>query len=100
YASGDRAAPQDARFAYQMGLMAQELRDLPAAAAAHARALALDPTMDAALGQLVFVKRQLCDWAGLDALSARLRARITDGAPGISPFAVLAEPFDAATQRQ
>lgn len=100
YASGGRAAPQDARFAYQMGLMAQELRDLPAAATAHARALALDPTMDAALGQLVFVKRQLCDWAGLDALSARLRARITDGAPGISPFAVLAEPFDAATQRQ
>ncbi len=98
YASGARAAPDDAQLAYQVGLMAQECNDLPAAANAHARALALDPTLDAALGQLVFVKRQLCDWQGLDALSARLHERISEGAHGISPFAVLAEPFDAATQ--
>jgi predicted O-linked N-acetylglucosamine transferase (SPINDLY family) len=98
YAAGARAAPQDARFPYQCGLMAEELRRPGAAAAAHAHALALDPGLHHALGQLVFLRRQLCDWRDLDALSARLRARVAEGAPGIAPFGFLAEPASAAEQ--
>ena len=40
----------------------------------------------------VFLKRRLCDWTGLDALSARLRAAVAAGAPGLTPFSFLAEP--------
>jgi predicted O-linked N-acetylglucosamine transferase (SPINDLY family) len=92
YEAGGRAAPDDARFAYQAGLMAEEQKHLGAAAALHARALALDPSLDHALGQLVFLKRQLCEWRDLDALSERLRARVAAHAPGIAPFAFLSEP--------
>lgn len=92
YEAGGRAAPADARFAYQAGLMAEEQKHLAAAAALQARALALDPTLHHALGQLAFLKRQLCDWRDLDALSNRLRARVAERAPGIAPFAFLSEP--------
>ena len=73
YEAGARSAPADARFPYQAGLMAEEQKHLARAAALQSRALALDPDLHHALGQLVFLKRQLCDWRDLDALSARLR---------------------------
>lgn len=98
YAAGARAAPGDARFPYQIGLMAEEQKQFAASAAAHARALALDPNQHHALGQLVFLRRQLCDWHDLDALSANLRARVNAGASGIAPFGFLSEPGDAAEQ--
>lgn len=100
YAMGARSAPGDARFAYQCGLMAEELKQHAIAAAAHARALSLEPHLDQALGQLVFLRRQLCDWRDIDALSARLLARVRAGAPGIAPFGFLAEPASAAEQLQ
>ena len=98
YANGGRSAPNDARFPYQCGLMAEEQKHYAIAAAAHARALALDPSLHHALGQLVFLKRQLCDWRDLDTLSERLRARVAEGATGIAPFAFLSEPASAAEQ--
>ncbi|MEO7323902.1 MAG: tetratricopeptide repeat protein [Dokdonella sp.] len=98
YAAGARAAPGDARFLYQIGLMAEEQKRHAFAADAHARAFTLDSTLDHALGQLVFLRRQLCDWRGLDALSARLRERVAAQAPGIAPFGFLAEPASAAEQ--
>lgn len=98
YAAGARSAPRDARFPYQAGLMAEEQKKFAASAEAHARALALDPNLHHALGQLVYLRRQLCDWHDLDALSANLRARVDSGAPGIAPFGFLSEPADAAEQ--
>ena len=98
YRAGERAAPDDARFPYQVGLMAEEQKQLALAAAAHARALACDPVLDQALAQLVFLRRQLCEWDGLDALSARLRERVAARAAGIAPFAFLAEPARAEEQ--
>lgn len=100
YAAGERSAPHDARFPYQLGLMAEEQKQLAAAVAAHARALTLDPSLNAAFGQLVFLRRQLCEWHGLDRLAADLRARVARARPGISPFAFLAEPASAAEQLQ
>ena len=98
YDAGARSAPRDARFPYQAGLMAEEQKQLARAATLQTRALALDPELHHALGQLVFLKRQLCDWGDLDALSARLRARVADRARGIAPFAFLSEPASAAEQ--
>jgi predicted O-linked N-acetylglucosamine transferase (SPINDLY family) len=98
YEMGARASPRDARFPYQAGLMAEEQKQLARAAALHSRALSLDPELHHALGQLVFLKRQLCDWRDLDALSARLRARVAEHARGIAPFGFLSEPASAAEQ--
>jgi predicted O-linked N-acetylglucosamine transferase (SPINDLY family) len=98
YGAAESSAPNDARFPYQVGLMAEEQKQLAPAAAAHARALALDPSLDAALSQLQFLRRQLCDWNGLEALSARLRTRVAASALGISPFGFLAEDSSAAEQ--
>jgi len=95
---GERVAPNDARLAYQLGMIADEQNRPGAAAAAHERALALDPGLDAALAQLVFLKRQLCDWTDLDALSERLRHAVTNGAAGVTPFGFLAEAASADEQ--
>lgn len=95
---GERVAPHDARFPYQLGMIADEQKRPGTAAAAHARALALDPSLDAALAQLVFLKRQLCDWTGLDALSDRLRDAVANGAAEVTPFGFLAEPASADEQ--
>jgi predicted O-linked N-acetylglucosamine transferase (SPINDLY family) len=100
YEAGARSAPRDARFAYHAGLMEEELGQPALAATAHARALELAPQLDQALAQLVFLRRRLCAWDGLDALSARLQARVGDGAPGIAPFGFLAESAGAALQRR
>ena len=98
YAEGARRAPQDARLAYQTGLMCDEQGHYEAAAAAYATALALDPDDGRALGQLVFARRQCADLTGLDALTARLRAHVAASRGGVSPFAFLAEDSDAAAQ--
>ena len=98
YEAGAQSAPADARFPYQAGLMAEEQKHLARAAALQSRALALDPDLHHALGQLVFLKRQLCDWRDLDALSARLRLRVAERAPGIAPFAFLSESAGADEQ--
>jgi predicted O-linked N-acetylglucosamine transferase (SPINDLY family) len=98
YAEGARLAPGDARFPYQAGLMAEEQGHPGAAAVAYERALTLDPRFDQALAQLAFVKRRLCDWDGLDAISARLRQHAAMDAPVIAPFGFLAEPATAREQ--
>jgi len=98
FAEAERMVPNDARFPYQLGILVEQAKHHAEAAAAHARALAHDPNHHAALAQLVFLKRQLCDWNGLDALSQRLRTALGQGAEGIAPFGFLAEPASAAEQ--
>ncbi len=98
FARGERLAPADARFAYQLGLVAEDRKGLAEAASAFRRALTLDPAMGAALAQLVFIERQRLAWDGLDALSTRLRAAVAEGVAGITPFGFLAEPADATEQ--
>ncbi len=98
YREGAERAPDDPRFPYQCGLMAEEQKHPSEAAEAYAQALTLDPDFDQALGQLVFLRRQLCDWRALDPLSRRLRERVAAGSGGISPFGFLAEPACAAEQ--
>ncbi|MGB0135546.1 hypothetical protein, partial [Dokdonella sp.] len=95
---GERLAPADANFPYQLGQIADEQKLAEDAAQAHARAFGLDPALTGALAQLVFIKRQLCDDQGLDALSSQLRAAVAQGASDITPFGFLAEPATAEEQ--
>jgi predicted O-linked N-acetylglucosamine transferase (SPINDLY family) len=85
---------------YNLALALDDVGDLPDAAAACTAALALDPQLWPALAQGVFLKRRLCDWAGLDALSTRLRSAVAAGAPGLTPFSFLAEPARPDEQLQ
>ncbi len=98
YTAGLRLAPADGRFHYQLGLVADEQKRIDQACAAFERALTLEPDMARALAQLVFIKRQRCDWSDIEPLSARLRAAVASGADGISPFGFLAETASAAEQ--
>ncbi len=91
YNEGAHLIPGDPQFAYQQGLMAEELGLLDKAANAHRRALSLNPQDGAALGQLVFVERQRCAWNDLASLSRQLQQAVQHNRTGISPFVLLAE---------
>lgn len=91
-------APDWAEAHANRGSALAEARRWRDAADAFARALALKAELPGALSQLVFLKRRLCDWDGLDALAARLHRAAERGAPGIMPFALLAEPAAPALQ--
>lgn len=95
----EKMVPSNAQYSYQVGLMLDEAGDLAGAAEAYARAVALDAGSGPALSQLLFARRRLCDWRGMDDLSARLQRAVTEQWPGISPFSFLAEDADAAAQR-
>ena len=95
---GERVAPNNPDLPYQLGQIADELKQPGLAAEAHARALQIDPNLSGALAQLVFLRRQLCDWRDLDRLSDRLRNAIAAGASDVTPFGFLAEPASAAEQ--
>jgi len=84
--------PRPAEVHHNLGLALDASGERARAAQAMSAALERDPECWPALAQLVFLKRQLADWDGLDALSARLRGAVRDGRPGITPFSFLSEP--------
>lgn len=84
--------PRPAEVHHNLGLALDASGERARAAQAMSAALERDPECWPALAQLVFLKRQLADWEGLDALSARLRAAVRDGRPGVTPFSFLSEP--------
>ena len=91
-------APRHAQAAYNLALELEESGDWHAAARACERALDAAPDAYPALAELVFLKRRLCEWNGLDALSARLLAAVDRGEEGITPFSFLAEAATTAQQ--
>lgn len=98
YEQAARLTPNAAEFPYQAGLMADEQQHYAEAAKFYRRALQLDPDLQLAEGQLLFVLRRECDWAGAEPLSRRVRQRALDGSGSIDPFAFLAE--DATPSEQ
>jgi predicted O-linked N-acetylglucosamine transferase (SPINDLY family) len=90
--------PDDAEAWHNLGLALDLAQRPDEAGTAFERALSLQPTLWAALSQLCHLKRRLCDWRGLDALSLQLRQAVASGGAGIEPFAFLAEPSTPAEQ--
>jgi tetratricopeptide (TPR) repeat protein len=81
--------PDDAEAWHNLGL-ARDLSSQPGSARdAFEQALALAPNLVATRSQLCHLKRRLCDWEGLAALSDSLRAAVGRGEPGVAPFAFL-----------
>ena len=94
----ERISPRNPQYPFAAGQVLEDDGQLAAAAEAYERALHLNPNDGRALGQLLFLRRRLCDWHDLDDLSHRLQAAVTDGTAAVSPFAMLAKDVDAAMQ--
>jgi predicted O-linked N-acetylglucosamine transferase (SPINDLY family) len=84
--------PDRAEAEHNLALALDALGELHGAARACERALALAPHLTQTLAQLVHLKRQLCEWQGLDALSEELRKRVREGSDEATPFSFLSEP--------
>ncbi len=91
-------APRHLRAWFNLGVAHDESRAYGAAAAAFSCVLELDPDQHPARAHLLFLKRRLADWEGLDALSNTVRAAVREGATGVEPFGFLAEPASPAEQ--
>lgn len=95
-----RLAPDNAQYQYQLGIGEEAAGHFSAAVRAFQACLARAPDHFAALSQLTFLHRRLCDWRALPALSRRLRDGIRQGKPGITPFSMLVEDTTPAEQLQ
>jgi len=94
----ERLAPRNHEYPFAAGQAMEDAGQLEAASKAYERALALHPNHGPVLGQLVFLRRRLCDWRDLDELSAHLQQIVADGSSPVSPFVTLSEDIDAELQ--
>ena len=81
-----------------LGHALEDSGDAEGAAAAYQRAHALLPDEPYIAAQRLAWQRRLCDWRGLDALAAQVRAAVAAGHGAIEPFAFLSE--DAGPDEQ
>src|SRR5690606_8113509 len=93
-----RAAPRHPGIALWLGHVLEDIGEAEAAADAYARAHALAPGSAQIAAYLLAWRRRLCDWRGLDALSAQVRAAVAQGEAAVEPFAFLSEDGDALEQ--
>ncbi|GLQ88824.1 O-linked N-acetylglucosamine transferase, SPINDLY family protein [Dyella flagellata] len=93
-----KLAPDKVQHMLQAALMFDEAGDLINAHDAFTEALARAPDSVPVMGQLLFVRRRLCRWQDIDALSERVIRAVSEDAPGVHPFAFLAEEADAGMQ--
>lgn len=98
YAKAVELAPEYLRAWFNLGVAHDEARAYFAAATAFARVLELDPAQPTAQAHLLFLKRRLAEWDGLEAMSDQVRWAVREGARGVEPFGFLAEPATPAEQ--
>ena len=91
-------APGDARFQYQLALTLEQLGAFAPAQSHYENALRAEPNFWPAASQLAFLKRRMCDWHQLAALSQQLLRGVDRHASGITPFSLLVEDSTPAQQ--
>lgn len=91
YRASARMAPGNPQHHYQLALALDRSGDFSGATREYSAVLSAAPKHGAALAQLAFLKRRLCDWHTLPPLSKRLLDGIDAGAAGITPFSILVE---------
>jgi protein O-GlcNAc transferase len=92
--------PRNASLLMEQGWVAARAHDLPTAIGAYAKVLSIQPDNGSALSQSVFSKKQLVDWAGLDALQMRVGDGVAAGMALLTPFSFLSDPSTRAQQRR
>jgi predicted O-linked N-acetylglucosamine transferase (SPINDLY family) len=93
-----KLAPNNVQHPFQAALMLDEAGDLAGANEAFTEALVRAPESIPIMAQLLFVRRRLCRWQGLDALSEQVIRAVSEDQPGIHPFSFIAEDADASLQ--
>jgi predicted O-linked N-acetylglucosamine transferase (SPINDLY family) len=93
-----KLAPNNVQHLFQAALMLDEAGELSGANEAFTEALARVPDSIPIMAQLLFIRRRLCRWQGLDDLSEQVIRAVGEDQPGIPPFFLLAEDVDAALQ--
>jgi len=88
----------DAALAREWAMLGARAKDAEAAAKGFRLAWEKCPEDVGSLGYLVFYLRCLCQWQGLDVLSAQLMHALGEQQAVLSPFDLLAEPATAAQQ--
>ena len=83
-----------------LGILFIKVRRYEDAAKALGRALELDPHDHDAVGNLVYVCQQLCDWGDLPALTSRLLDCVQKGKRTAGPFVVIAATDSCRLQLQ
>ncbi|WP_416058500.1 tetratricopeptide repeat protein [Stenotrophomonas maltophilia] len=92
-------APEHPGIALWLGHALEDADDAEGAAAAYRRAHALMPDEPYIAAQRLAWQRRLCDWQGVDALAAQVRAAVANRQGLVEPFAFLSEDASAAEQR-
>lgn len=92
--------PDHAGAYYGRGLALRALRRYREALASYEQALALEPGMPWLWGDVLFAKRQLCDWISSESLLARLQDRIELGQKVSTPFILTALSASPALQKK
>lgn len=95
------AAPQHPGFALWLGHALEDAgaQYAEAAGQAYRRAHHAAPGVPYIAAQRLNWQRRLCDWDGIERLSAQVRAAVASGQAAVEPFAFLSEPASAAEQR-
>ena len=70
------------------------------ALASYEQAIALRPRLDTWYGNYIYTKRQICDWAGEDAISATLADEVIAGRCVSMPFQILGIVSESDIQRK
>lgn len=101
FRAATRLKPDFAEAHSNLGAVLHEQEQLKEALEAYQTVLHLKPNWGHAAAQVMHLKRELCDWQGLDILEAKLRQALETNAPlahGVPPFSMLAASISAADQ--
>ena len=90
--------PDYAEALSNLGNALKGLKRYDEALASYEKALALAPRSGNALSQYALVRRQICDWRGIERSDAQLREAVRAQHAAIQPFALLAVSDDPAEQ--
>lgn len=93
--------PGDSKLRFNLGVSYFDKHEFAVAIKHFAKAFEIDPHSAGALTYLIASKREICDWAGLTDLEAKLHQLVSNGVlHGIMPFQSLFLPSFATPERQ
>lgn len=85
---------------HNRGIALQDLGQYEEAIVCQEKALALRPDFDFLLGDMLQLRLNICDWAGLEESIERLKQQTARGEKALSPFAALLSVDDPEIQRK
>ena len=97
------AKREDFSLRLERARLVEVMGDITAALADYRKLIANSNHDDATLSEFIFLKKRVCDWAGLPELQARFREALgtnKSDASELTPFSFLSDPSSRAEQKQ